>query len=106
MSDSNDSSDSNDLKKKNNNKIKVLKYYDKKTIKDVPEITWIVDNVIPNNGLIIMYGSPGTGKTFVILDICLHITNSKPWFGNDVVSSGIIVYLIGEGIYGIKKERR
>jgi hypothetical protein len=50
-----------------------------------------------------MYGSPGTGKTFVILDICLHITNSKPWFCNDIVSSGIIVYLIGEGIYGIKK---
>ena len=87
----------------NKNKIKTLKYYDKKTIQDVPEITWIVDNVIPNNGLIIMYGSPGTGKTFVILDICLHITNLKPWFGNKVLSSGIIVYLIGEGIYGIKK---
>ena len=94
---------SNDTMNDKKNKVKILKYYDKNTIQDVPEITWIVDNVIPNNGLIIVYGSPGTGKTFVVLDICLHITNMKPWFENKVTSSGIIVYLIGEGIYGIKK---
>jgi RecA-family ATPase len=86
-----------------NNMSDILKYYDYITIRDVPEITWIIEEVLPNNGLIIVYGSPGSGKTFIVLDMCLHITNKMRWFSNDVSECGIIVYLIGEGIYGIKK---
>lgn len=81
----------------------ILKYYDLNTIKDIPEITWVIDNVLPNNGVVIIYGSPGSGKTFIVLDMCLHITHKMEWFGNKIVDCGVIVYLIGEGIYGIKK---
>lgn len=86
-----------------NEENKLLNYYDYDTIKDVPEITWIVQDVIPNNGLIIVYGSPGSGKTFIVLDVCLHIINEMEWFNNKINNTGVIVYLIGEGIYGIKK---
>lgn len=88
---------------KKNNDITILNYYDYNTIKDVPEITWIVRDIIPNNGVIIVYGSPGCGKTFIVIDICLHIINQMTWFNNVINDAGVIVYLIGEGIYGIKK---
>lgn len=98
-------SDKNKEKNKDNNEEEdpILTYYDYETIKDVPEITWIIQDVIPNNGLIIVYGAPGSGKTFIVLDMCLHIINNRDWFENKINESGIIVYLIGEGIYGIKK---
>ncbi len=89
--------------KKLDDVVTLLNYYDYNTIKDVPEITWIVKDILPNNGLIIVYGSPGSGKTFIVIDICLHIINKMNWFNNIVNNAGIIVYLIGEGIYGIKK---
>lgn len=80
----------------------LLEYYDYDSIKDIPQVTWIIKEFIPNNGLIILYGSPGCGKTFIVLDICLHIINKKKWFNNEVMKDGIIIYLIGEGINGIK----
>jgi RecA-family ATPase len=79
-----------------------LEYYDYQSIQNIPQVTWIIQDIIPNNGLIIVYGSPGCGKTFVVLDMCMHIINNKKWFGNNINNSGIIAYLIGEGIYGIK----
>ena len=87
----------------NDEVVTLLNYYDYNTIKDVPEITWIVQDIIPNNGLIIVYGSPGSGKTFIVIDVCLHIINHMKWFNNAVNDAGVVVYLIGEGIYGIKK---
>ena len=71
----------------------LLEYYDYDTIKDIPQVTWIIKEFIPNNGLIIIYGSPGCGKTFIVLDICLHIINRKKWFNNEIMKDGIIIYM-------------
>jgi|GEM_PF-1791283 len=63
---------------------------------------WLVDGLIPLRAMSMFYGSPATGKSFLALDMCLHIAMGRQWFGRDVVQGGII-YLAAEGQQGIRR---
>lgn len=73
------------------------------TIEDLKirkKFKWLVKNLIPESGMICMYGMPGCGKTFIGLDIGCHIAHGIPW--NDMkVTEGIVYYFVAEGITGI-----
>lgn len=65
-------------------------------------ISWIIKNYVQNQALIMIHGPSGGGKTFVVLDWCLHIASNKTdWMGNQV-HGGSVVYLAGEGHHGLK----
>lgn len=65
-------------------------------------IKWMVKHWLQDRALIMVHGPSGGGKTFAVLDWCLHIASGKPdWFGHKV-SPGTIVYLAGEGHHGIR----
>ena len=69
---------------------------------DIIESThWLIDDLIPLNSMSILYGQPGCGKTFMALDMCLHMAHSDKWKGKNINNKGIIVYCIGEGIHGL-----
>lgn len=69
-------------------------------LKNSNKFKWLVKNLIPENGLVCMHGIPGCGKTFMALDIGLHITHGIKW--NDMkVKKGIVYYIVAEGISGI-----
>jgi AAA domain len=78
-------------------------YYDLATLHNLPDQEWLINGILPKNGLVVLYGSPGSCKTFVSLDIGLHISNIMDWCGNTICNPGIVVYLLGEGKVGIKK---
>lgn len=42
---------------------------------------WLVKNTVPAEGLGVMFGRPGSGKTFTAIDIALHIARGLPWRG-------------------------
>jgi hypothetical protein len=65
-------------------------------------LSWAIKNWIPSSGLAMVYGESGAGKTFITLDMACCIATGKPWQGNKVKQGGV-VYLCGEGNYGIKK---
>lgn len=69
-------------------------------LKTKKKFRWLIKNFIPENGLICMYGMPGCGKTFIALDIGLHIAHGLPW-NNLKVKKGIVYYLVAEGMSGI-----
>jgi hypothetical protein len=46
-----------------------------------PWPVWRVRGVLPQTGLAVLYGAPGTGKSFLILDLLMAITMGEPWFG-------------------------
>ena len=49
-----------------------------------------------------VHGPSGGGKTFVVLDWCLHIASGRPeWLGHKV-RPGRVVYLAGEGHHGLR----
>jgi hypothetical protein len=50
--------------------------------KDIPPLDWIVPLMIPNPGLIVISGRPGSYKTFFTLWMCLRISAGLPLFNN------------------------
>lgn len=59
---------------------------------------WLLHEVIPELGYTILFGLPGTFKTFVALDMALCIATGKEWHGH-TVQQGRVLYCMGEGIF-------
>jgi hypothetical protein len=66
---------------------------------------WIIDGLIPEKALVVPFGPPKAGKTFIVLSMCLHIAAGKDWFGHKVRQGGI-VYIAGEGSGGLQTRLR
>lgn len=64
-------------------------------------IRWLVKGWLQRDGLSMVFGPSGGGKTFVVLDWCLHIASGRQWRGCKT-SSGSVVYLAGEGHHGLR----
>jgi KaiC/GvpD/RAD55 family RecA-like ATPase len=65
-------------------------------------IKWLIKGWIQDGGMVMVHGPSGGGKTFVVLDWCLHIASElKTWAGMKV-SNGEVVYLAGEGHHGLR----
>jgi hypothetical protein len=61
----------------------------------------IVEDLIPREGLVVVWGPPKCGKTFVVYDMVGHIALGRP-YGEREVEQGSIVYIAAEGEQGIK----
>ncbi len=57
---------------------------------------WLVKGLIPEQGQVVLYGQPGAGKSFVTLNIAMHIAAGMPWNGK-LVKPGIVLYVAMEG---------
>lgn len=66
----------------------------------MPPPEWLIDGLLPAQGLAVPYGPPKIGKTFVVLSMGLHIAAGKDWFGR-TVKQGVVVYIAGEGLGGL-----
>ena len=47
---------------------------------EYPEQKWLVDNIIPDSGLVLLSAAPASFKTWVALEISLCIADEKPLF--------------------------
>jgi RecA-family ATPase len=65
-----------------------------------PPMAWRIKNVLPAQGLAIMYGKSGTGKTFLLLDLLLAIATSDEWFGHSI-NKASVCYVCLEGASGV-----
>jgi len=68
----------------------------------MPPVEFLVDGLITDTGFTMMYGAPGTGKSFLAIDIALSVAHGVPWQGQEV-KSGPVLYIAGEGIGGFSK---
>lgn len=41
--------------------------------------TWLIKGILPPKGLVVLYGPPGVGKTFLMLDMVLAMASGTPW---------------------------
>lgn len=62
---------------------------------------WLMKGLLPSQGLGVLHGHPGSGKTFLALDWALHIALGREWQGRKV-KQGLVVYLSAEGQRGLK----
>ena len=62
---------------------------------------WLLQGIIPEGSLVVPYGPPKAGKSFILLSQGLHIAAGKDWFGM-AVKAGAVVYIAGEGVGGLE----
>jgi hypothetical protein len=60
-----------------------------------------VEGLLASSSLVVIYGEPGSGKTFWVLDICLHVADGRQW-RDRAVEQGAVIYLALEGGAGIR----
>ncbi len=71
-------------------------------IMNLPDPTYIVEDAIPEQGLVMIYGPYGAHKTFVAIDLLMAVAAGKPWMGLEVTEPGEVVYATPEGVSGFK----
>lgn len=71
----------------------------------LPPPEWLVAGLIPEKSLVVPFGPPKSGKTFIVLSWCLHVAAGKEWFGH-AVKQGAVVYIAGEGTGGLSLRLR
>lgn len=65
-------------------------------------IKWMIKHWIQEDALIMIHGPSGGGKTFVALDLCLHVAAGLINWNGHKVKAGTVVYLAGEGHHGLR----
>ncbi len=65
---------------------------------------WIVRDLFEEGAFGMIHGPSGSGKSFVTIDIAMHIACAQQdWHGSLVGKHGPVVYLAGEGHYGMRR---
>ncbi len=65
---------------------------------------WRVKGLIPDRGLVVIWGPPKSGKSFWTFDLAMHMARGLPYRGRRT-SGGLIVYLALEGEHGFRHRR-
>ena len=90
---------SNNTKPVNEAEKKKNRFFNKFIRADQVEISstkYLIKNWFGYEGLSMVYGSSGVGKTLLALDLAFHLAAGSDWFGNRV-KQGSVVYIMSEG---------
>jgi hypothetical protein len=61
---------------------------------------YLVQNLIPREGLTVVWGPPKCGKTFFVFDLAMHVALERPYRGRRT-KAAIVVYIACEGERGL-----
>lgn len=70
-----------------------------------PPVRWRVRDVLPEEGVVAVYGPPGSGKSFLVLDMLGAVSTGREWFGHRVRPAPV-VYVALEGKAGVSQRVR
>lgn len=70
-------------------------------IRNLPEPEWIANGWLQADSFAVLYGAPGSTKSFWALDLSLSIASGIPFQGN-AVKQGQVLMAAGEGLRGLK----
>ncbi len=73
-------------------------------LQKMPNPRWLIGRHIPETGFGILFGDPGTYKSFLALDMGLSIAAwFKDWYGDPIAEdAGAVLYIAGEGAGAFK----
>ena len=74
--------------------------FDAAEINDEPE--FLIEGILPREGIGVMYAPPKAHKTFTALDMAMHIALGRPYRGR-AVQYGAMIYNVFEGQHGFLK---
>lgn len=53
---------------------------------------WMIQGILPEQGLGAVYGAPGSGKTFLVLDLALAVARGMDWFGKRTRPTPVVYF--------------
>lgn len=62
----------------------------------LPPPTWRLEGFLPDNSLAVLYGPPGSGKSFLALDWAMRVATRADWLGH-ASAGGYVIYVAAEG---------
>lgn len=89
----------------NGGKRAAYQFKKKDDLRSIPPMRWKVKRILPESGLAVVYGRPGVGKSFLLLDLACAVASGQTWFGYKTVASPVI-YLCLEGAAGFASRIR
>lgn len=78
-------------------RIQILDIDDIETLKPP---SWLIDGILTDNGLSVVWGRSGAMKSFVALDMALCVATGLPWHGK-ATRAGMVIYVAAEGAHGL-----
>ena len=66
-----------------------------------PPLKWLIESVIPEKGIVLLFGQSSAFKTFFALDIGLSIGSGRDFMELKTLP-GRVLYIAGEGFYGME----
>jgi hypothetical protein len=70
-------------------------------IRALPPPSWLVDGYLVRDSLALLYGPSGTYKTFLGIDLALHVATGSWWNKRAITEPGQVLYVIAEGVAGV-----
>jgi hypothetical protein len=58
---------------------------------------WVVHEVVPESGIVVIYGPPGSMKTLVVIDLAGRIVLSLDWHGHEIDRPEVVAIVSTEG---------
>lgn len=71
----------------------------------VNPVSWVVDGYVEDDSVVVVYGRPGSGKSFFALDVSCCLASGIPFHGCSV-KKGAVFYIAGEGHNGLARRLR
>lgn len=68
-------------------------------------VRWVIRGLLPQEGIGVIFGEPGSGKSFLALDLTAAVSRDTEWCGQEV-TGGPVVYIAAEGAGGFRKRLR
>lgn len=65
-----------------------------------PPPSWLIEDILPAGGTSVLFGKPGSSKSFTALDWTICVGMGLPWQGHQV-APGPVIYIAAEGVGGL-----
>jgi hypothetical protein len=69
-----------------------------------PAVDWLIRGYLERDTTTQLFGDPGSGKSFIALDMALSIATGQDWRGH-ATNSRPVFYIAGEGLRGLERRK-
>lgn len=70
-------------------------------LRSLPPAKWQIGGVVMENSLVVLYGPPETGKSFLAMDMVGCLANRNNWIDHIIPENESALYILGEGYAGL-----
>jgi len=57
-----------------------------------PQLSWLIPSYVPVPGLVLLIGEPKAGKSFLGLQVAMHVSRGLPFLGQPVAASPVLYF--------------